>query len=59
MPMRLSAAMLCWIMSATKNPALLSSAAWLGLFAQRMALGAYYTAGETQRAVCRVVLGWR
>ena len=39
--------MLCWIMSATRNPALLSCAVCLGLFAQRMAYGAYYTAGET------------
>ena len=37
-------------MSATSNPALLSCAACLGLFAQRMAYGAYYTAGETPRA---------
>ena len=33
-------------MSATKNLDLLSSAARLGLFAQRMASSAYYTAGE-------------
>ena len=32
-------------MSATKNLALLSSAARLGLFAQRMTSSAYYTAG--------------
>ena len=37
-------------MSATKNPDLLISAAQMSLFAQMLATGTYYTAGETPRA---------